>query len=237
VLFRSHACDAQVPAEGLTLFQIVWRIVVVVAAGYLLGGIPFGVIVTRRMHGVEITSVGSGNTGATNVFRAVGWRAALIVALLDVAKGAAPALFAYLLAEPAWADAGRDLLIIAAGVAAMTGHMFSPYFRLRGGKGIATAAGAILVLMPKAFLLLLALFVAAILVIRIVSVASLLAAAVFPLAILWLYPERPVLFAFASVLVPLVAWSHRANIARLLRGEEPRITMGRTDAKRGKERS
>lgn len=219
------------------MFEIAWRTVLVMVAGYLLGGIPFGAIVTRRMHRIDITTLGSGNTGATNVFRAVGWRAALVVAVLDVAKGAVPALVAYLIADPAWADAGRDLLIIAAGVAAMSGHMFSPYFRLRGGKGIATAAGAILVLIPMAFLVLLLIFVAVILIVRIVSLASLLAAAAFPLVILWLYPDRPVLFAFAVVVVPLVFWSHRTNIVRLVRGLEPRITMGRAGARGDKERS
>ena len=211
----------------MLIFDIVWRTAIVVVAGYLLGGIPFGAIVTKRMHGVDITEVGSGNTGATNVFRAVGWRAAAIVAVLDIAKGALPALLALLIANPAWADMGRDLLIIAAGLSAMAGHMFSPYFRLRGGKGIATAAGAILVLMPKVFVFLVIVFVGSILIIRIVSIASLLAAASFPLLTWWLYPGRPVLLVFALGVVPVVVWSHRANIARLARGEEHRITMGR----------
>jgi glycerol-3-phosphate acyltransferase PlsY len=210
----------------VSIFQVVWRVVLVVGAGYLLGGVPFGAIVSRRMGGIDITTFGSGNTGATNVFRALGWRPALIVAVLDVAKGAVPALLALLIADKAWAADGVDLLIIAAGVAAMAGHMFSPYFRLRGGKGIATAAGAILVLMPKAFLALVIIFVVGNLVIRIVSVVSLLSASAVPFLILWLYPQRPVLLYFAVVVVLLVVWSHRANIRRLLRGEEPRITMG-----------
>ena len=211
----------------MDILNVVWRAVLVITVGYLLGGIPFGAIVTRRMHGVDITKVGSGNTGATNVFRAVGWRAAAVVAVLDVLKGTVPALLAYLLADPAWTDSGRDLIIIGAGSAAMLGHMFSPYFRLRGGKGIATAAGAILVLMPKVFPLLVFLFIAVILIARVVSVASLLAAISFPLMTWWLYPGRLVLLAFALVVLPVVVWSHRANIGRLLHGEEPRITMGR----------
>jgi len=219
------------------ILNVVWRAVLVIVAGYLLGGIPFGAIVTRRMHGVDITKVGSGNTGATNVFRAVGWKAALVVAVLDVFKGTVPALLALLITDPSWADNGADLLIIAAGSAAMLGHMFSPYFRLRGGKGIATAAGAILVLMPAVFVLLVVFFVAVILIGRIVSVASLLAAVSFPFMTWWLYPGRPVLLAFAVCVVPVVVWSHRANIGRLLRGEEPRITMGRASDLRGKESS
>ena len=221
----------------MDIFNIVWRAALVIATGYLLGGVPFGAIVTRRMHDVDITKVGSGNTGATNVFRAVGWRAALVVALLDVAKGTVPALLAALISDPAWADSGRDLLIIAAGSAAMLGHMFSPYFRLRGGKGIATAAGAILVLMPMVFPFLVLLFVGVILVGRIVSVASLLAAVSFPILTWTPYPGRPVLLVFALVVLPVVVWSHRANVVRLIHGDEPRITMGRASDHSRKEQS
>lgn len=221
----------------MDLLNILWRAALVIVAGYLLGGVPFGAVVTKRMHGVDITTLGSGNTGATNVFRSVGWRAALVVALADVAKGAVPALLAYFLADPSWTQAGRDLLIIAAGSAAMLGHMFSPYFRLRGGKGIATAAGAILVLMPMVLPLLVVVFVGTILIVRIVSVASLLAAVSFPFLTWWLYPDHPVMLVFAIAVVPVVVWSHRANIGRLLHGEEPRITMGRASDHRGKESS
>jgi glycerol-3-phosphate acyltransferase PlsY len=216
--------------------SIAWRAVLAVAIGYFLAGVPFGVIVARRFYHLDITSVGSGNTGATNIFRTLGWKAALPVALLDVAKGVVPALIArFVLADPAWAASGRDLLIIAAGAAAMAGHMFSPYFRLRGGKGVATAAGAILVLMPEAFFVLLAIFAVLVTVVRIVSVASMLTAIALPLVTWPLYPDRPVLFAFACVAVPLIIFSHRSNIRRLLRGEEPRITMGRASGHRRKE--
>jgi glycerol-3-phosphate acyltransferase PlsY len=217
------------------LFNILWRAALVIAAGYLLGGVPFGAVVTRRMHGVDIAKLGSGNTGATNVFRSVGWRAALIVAVADIAKGALPALLAYFLALPSWGASGRDLIIIAAGSAAMLGHMFSPYFRLRGGKGIATAAGAILVLMPKVLPLLIVVFVGTILIVRIVSVASLLAAASFPFLTWWLYPGDMVTLIFAVAVFVVVVWSHRANIGRLLHGDEPRITMGRATDQRRKE--
>lgn len=222
------------------MLDIAWRVVLSLALGYFIAGVPFGVVVARRMHGVDITALGSGNTGATNVFRTLGWRPALVVALLDVAKGAVPALIArFLLADPSWSINGRDLLVICTGIAAMAGHMFSPYFRLRGGKGVATAAGAILVLMPEALLALLVVFVALVVTTRIVSVASLVTAFAFPPAILLIYrgQERPVLVAFAALAVPMIVWSHRSNIARLIRGEEPRITMGRAGTPRGKELS
>jgi acyl-phosphate glycerol 3-phosphate acyltransferase len=219
------------------VIEIVVRVVVAVGFAYLMGGIPFGVIVGRRL-GVDITALGSGNTGATNVFRSLGWRPALVVALLDVAKGAVPALAArFLLADAAWGVDARDLLTISVGAAAMAGHMFSPYFRFRGGKGVATAAGGILVLMPEAFFVLLVVFVLLILITRIVSVSSILTAFAFPVAIALLYHDRPVLFGFAIVAVALIVWSHRANIGRLLRGEEPRITMGRPTQGSDKEQS
>lgn len=205
------------------------RIVLVGLAAYLLGGVPFGVIVSRWVYRVDITALGSGNTGATNVFRSLGWRPALVVALCDVGKGVLAAGVAVLAADPDWGMNGHDLLVVLAGLCAMLGHMYSPYFGLRGGKGVATAAGAILVLMPLAFPFLLVLFSATIWLSRIVSVASLLTAAAFPLVVWIAYPTRPVMLVFAAVAAPLVFFAHRANIGRLMRGEEPRTTMARSD--------
>jgi glycerol-3-phosphate acyltransferase PlsY len=209
--------------------DVIWRLGLVVVVAYLVGGLPFGVIVARFVYKTDITKLGSGNTGATNVFRTLGWRAALPVALLDIAKGAVPAAIArFLLTDPLWGTNGRDLLVVVAGVAAMLGHMYSPYFKLRGGKGIATAGGAILILMPKAFPVLLIVFVGTILLSRIVSVASIVTALIFPLDIWVIYPQRPVLLVFALIAVPLVLWAHRSNAVRLMHHEEPRITMGRS---------
>jgi glycerol-3-phosphate acyltransferase PlsY len=220
------------------MFDVVWRVAVAVGFAYLLAGVPFGVIVARRFYDTDVTKVGSGNTGATNIFRTFGWRAALPVAALDVAKGVVPALLArFVLADPAWQTSGRDLLIIVSGVAAMAGHMYSPYFRLRGGKGVATAGGAILVLMPKAFFVLFLIFAGTIYLTRIVSVASLVTAVSLPLVTWALYGDRLVLLVFACAALPLVVWSHRANIGRILRHEEPRITMGRASDHDRKESS
>jgi glycerol-3-phosphate acyltransferase PlsY len=211
----------------VAIVDIAWRALVAVVFGYLLGGIPFGALVARRFYGTDITTVGSGNTGATNLFRTFGWRAALPVAALDVLKGAVPALLArILLANPAWPISGMDLFVIVAGLAAMAGHMYSPYLKLRGGKGVATAAGAILVLMPAVFPGLFVVFIVLILTVRRVSAASLLTALTLPLFTWWFYASRPVLFVFACVAVPWIFWAHRTNIRRLLRGDEPRITMG-----------
>jgi glycerol-3-phosphate acyltransferase PlsY len=155
-----------------------------------------------------------------------------------VLKGTVTSLVAGLLiANPAWPMSGRDLFVIAAGLAAIAGHMYSPYFRLRGGKGVATAGGAILGLMPWVFPGLFVVFVASILLSRRVSAASLFTALTLPLFTWLFYPSRPVLFLFACVAVPWIYWSHRANIGRLMRGEEPRITMGRHTDSSSKEDS
>jgi glycerol-3-phosphate acyltransferase PlsY len=214
--------------------DIAVRIILSIGVAYLVGGIPFGVIAARFIYHEDITKLGSGSTGSTNVYRVLGWKAALPVALLDIGKGSvAAALAAFVFASPAWGRNAMDLLVVITGVTAMLGHMYSPYFKLRGGKGIATAAGAILVLMPKTFPVLLVIFVGVILIWRIVSIASMASALVFPVAIAALYPDRPVLLVFALVVLPLVVWAHRSNIRRLVHGEEPKITIGRPKGARG----
>lgn len=222
----------------MSIIDIAWRAALVVAAGYLLGGVPFGVIVARFFYHEDITKLGSGNTGATNVFRSLGWKPALAVAAADVGKGAVAALIArlVLMVPPAWNADRADLLIIAAGLAAMAGHMYSPYFGLRGGKGVATAAGAVLVLMPAVWPLLFVVFAGSVLLTRIVSVASMIAALAFPVTILLFYPGRLVLIIFAVIAVPWIFFAHRSNIRRLLRGEEPRVTMGRRTSRKGNDR-
>lgn len=202
-----------------------WLVIVVsLAVAYLAGGVPFGVVVSRA-YKVDITKEGSGNTGATNVFRSLGWWPALVVVLGDVTKGAAPAALAIWLSV-GWQQWHSDLLVITVGVAAMAGHMYSPYFKLRGGKGVATGAGVILALMPWVFLTLLAVFIVLVAVTRLVSLASLTIALALPVMIWAYYPDRPVLLLFAAGAVPLVYWAHRTNIVRLVRREEPRVTMG-----------
>lgn len=219
------------------MLDILWRGGLALAVGYLLGGVPFGVIVGRRMHGVDVRQMGSGNTGATNVFRVLGWRAALVTAVCDVAKGAVPAAVAGLLALPGWGTTGRDLIMVSAGVAAMVGHVFSPYMRFRGGKGVATAAGVILTLMPDVFLILLVGFVLGIAVTRIVSLSSMFVAVIYPISTWLLHADRPVLDTFAVAAAVLVLWAHRGNMVRLVHGEEPRITMGSAGEGSGRGRS
>ena len=211
----------------------VLRVAGVIAVAYLLGGIPFGVVIGRRFFGVDVSRRGSGNTGATNVFRVLGWKAAVPAALLDIAKGAIPTLLAIWLADPKWGVEWRDWFAIAAGMAAVLGHMYSPYRGLRGGKGVATAAGVIIVVQPLAMAILLASFIGLIAVSRIVSVASVLVAIEYPVLMWLLYSDRPAFVLFGIVAALSVVWAHRANIRRIFRGEEHRIDRKLTDYAKG----
>jgi glycerol-3-phosphate acyltransferase PlsY len=207
---------------ALTILRIAGPIL----AGYLLGGIPFGVIIARVFYRIDITTVGSGNTGGTNVYRNLGWKPGVAVGILDIVKAMLPTALALLVADPAWGPVARDWLAIGAGMAAVAGHSYSPYFRLRGGKGVATAGGVAIVLMPLVAVTVIPFFGLCVAVTRIVSVSSLACATVFPFLAYLFYPDRPALTVFSVVAAVLVWWRHRSNIARLLKGEEPRIGRG-----------
>lgn len=203
---------------------------------YLLGAIPTSYWVGRVFHGVDLREVGSGNLGATNAFRILGWKAALPVVLVDIGKGWLPVwLFpAVDVPEATWAWA------LAYGGAAISGHIFSVWVRFRGGKGVATSAGVFLALAPVAVLGAMVVFVATVARTRLMSLASLLAAVVLPPAV-WLSPirlpeeARPGLFGFTTALALFVIWAHRSNIGRLARGEERRIDRDRAERVAGRE--
>lgn len=196
-----------------------------VVGGYLLGSIPTGYLVARA-RGVDIRGYGSGNIGATNVFRALGKSAGIFVLLADAAKGALaagllPWLLARLAAVPA-AVSGEGLAI-AAGVAAILGHNYTCWLRFKGGKGIATSAGVLLVLMPKGLGLALITWLVVFLVWRYVSLASIAAAAALPVLV-WLTGASPTLVGIAFVLGALAVYKHRSNLQRLRAGTESRFT-------------
>jgi glycerol-3-phosphate acyltransferase PlsY len=190
-------------------------------AAYLLGAIPFGLVLGRALRGVDIREHGSRNIGATNAYRVLGARVGIAVFALDAAKGLVPTLLARDLAGP--------LAAVLAAAAAIVGHVFPPYLGFRGGKGVATAAGGLFALAPAATGVACAVWVAVVLATRYVSLGSILAAIALPAAILaWegeaaLGPvRRPVTIA-AGLMAVLVIARHHANILRLLRGTEPRV--------------
>lgn len=216
----------------------VLRVACALVIGYVVGGIPWSLIIGLRFHGIDLRQQGSGNLGATNVFRVLGARAAIVTLLLDAGKGAVAVALAALLAPSVWSDDARSWLLLAAMAAAVLGHSYSPYIRLRGGKGVATSAGALFVLTPMAAAIELVLFAAMVTTTRIVSLSSVVIAFIYPWLVLVLYPDDTPRRVVAFALAALVIWRHRSNIVRIVRGEESRISMrGRGSAVSEREES
>jgi glycerol-3-phosphate acyltransferase PlsY len=186
-------------------------------ASYLLGSIPTSYLVVRLVKGQDLRTMGSGNLGATNLYRVLGLKYALPVALFDAAKGAIPVM---VFAPRA---GGTDLLALLLGITAVLGHMFSVFVGFRGGKGVATGAGVVLGLAPWALLAGLAVWLLTVLSTGYVSLASIAAAILLPFAVYWLHPERREMIWLFAVLSLAIVVLHRANIARLLAGTEHRF--------------
>ena len=193
---------------------------------YLLGSIPFGLLI-GRMRGIDIRQVGSCNIGATNVMRSVGKGWGILTLLLDALKGYIPAAaFPLLLMQAGLLDDQHAWLKIACGCAAILGHNFPVFLRFKGGKGVATSAGVLLGIAPLALLIGLGAFAVVFATSRFVSVGSITAAIIVPLAGFWLYEGRLIPIVL-TVLGLLVIWRHKANIRRLLNGTENRIVFGK----------
>jgi len=192
------------------------RALLTVAAGYLLGSISFAVLLVRLRTGRDIRQEGSGNPGATNVLRSHGKALALVVALLDVAKGAAAVLLVRMVtADPRYAAAG--------GLAAILGHMFPLYYGFRGGKGVATTVGAFLALAPAATAVCLGVFIVIVAATRYVSLGSCVAVVLLPPAArLISHSPLPVVLA-AALAAAVVIVKHVDNLKRLARGEERKL--------------
>jgi glycerol-3-phosphate acyltransferase PlsY len=187
------------------------------AASYFLGAIPTSYWVARAAKGIDLRQVGSRNLGATNLYRTLGWSYAIPVGLFDVAKGVIPVMVFGPRAGPGpWAP-------LACGVVAVLGHAFSVFVRFRGGKGVATATGVVLGLVPLAALVAAAIWIAVVRLTGYVSLASMLAAAALPPLGWVLHPGRRDLVWFLAALGLFVIAMHRANIRRLVAGTENRF--------------
>ncbi len=193
------------------------RIIVAVVLSYLIGAIPTSFLVMRTLRGIDLRRVGSGNLGATNLYRSLGWRYAIPVALFDMGKGALPVL----VLGP-WAGLGYSARILL-GLVAVAGHVFSVFLSFRGGKGVATGGGVVLGLVPGAFGVALLVWAIIVKVSGYVSLASIGAALMLPVATWFLAPERRNLVPWLLLLGILVVWLHRANIKRLVKGTESRF--------------
>ncbi len=198
----------------------------VLAASYLLGAVPFGLVLVRLVKGVDLRTLGSGNIGATNAMRALGKPLGSVAFLCDFAKGYAPAAWLAPLAAGSQGAPSAAWLGVLCGGAAVAGHVWPVYLGFRGGKAVATGCGAILALDPVVFLGGGLVWLAVLALTRIVSLASLSLGLAFPVcAALRRSPERPgpeLLYGTAALAL-LILVRHRSNLGRLLRGTEPRI--------------
>ena len=190
---------------------------VMLLLAYLIGATPTSYLAGKLGRGIDLREHGSKNLGATNVYRVLGWRYAVPVALIDMAKGIVPVA----ILGP-WSN-GPGWFMVALGLAAVLGHMYSPYVRFKGGKGVATAAGMFLALAPLAIVLSMLVWTATLWLSGYVSVASLAAAAPFPLWVRLTVPRQPYTLWASVILALLIVYTHRANIRRLRDGTENRF--------------
>lgn len=206
--------------------SLVFRLAVAVVAAYLLGAIPWALVIGWHFYGIDVREEGSGNLGATNVMRVLGWKAALATFLLDVAKGAVAVLLAWVLVPASqFGPVANEWVLIGATMAAILGHSFSPYIGFKGGKGVATAAGALLVLTPLAWPILFLTFVVVVLLGRMVSLGSIVGAVEYPILVWFFYPGDWRRMTLAVVAAGLVIWRHSANIGRIAQGKESKISL------------
>ena len=203
---------------------IVYLIIAIIA--YLLGSISFSVIISKKVAGFDVREKGSGNAGTTNVLRSVGKKAAIITLICDILKGVVAVLIALLVGKIV-KDSNSSLLVQIAGIAVIIGHTFPIFFKFKGGKGIATSLGVLLVtnwnigLICLIFALILMAFT------RIVSLGSIAAAVLFPLLVI-LMPSNAYIvegnyIVFSLILAVLVIYNHRTNVKRLIEGTENKL--------------
>src|SRR5207253_3774916 len=216
---RSNEATADQPRLMLTL-------VFVLVASYLLGSIPFGYL-AGRIAGIDIRQAGSGNIGATNVVRVLGKRYGYPVFLLDFFKGLGAVEIAIAFARAARPEWGSpEVYGILAAFASVIGHSFPPWLKFRGGKGVATSAGALFGLMPLAMLIGVAIWILIFWLTRYVSLASVIAAAALPIVIAIVIRLNQTygkaLFYSSLCIAAVVIWRHHSNLSRLMRGREPR---------------
>jgi glycerol-3-phosphate acyltransferase PlsY len=197
---------------AIGLVHLAW-----LAPAYLLGAIPTSYLVARAAKGVDLREYGSKNLGATNLYRLLGWRGAIPVGLFDVAKGAAPVLaFLAVQREPSW-------WALVVGSAAVLGHVFSPFVRFKGGKGIAAATGVFLAYVPGAIGAAAVVWIGLVAGTGYVSLGSVSAAVAFPVLVAVLYPGRSAAFWVALAVACFVVFNHRSNLRRLMAGTESRF--------------
>ncbi len=203
------------------------RYILVTILAYLLGSISFSVIISKKMAGFDVRQKGSGNAGATNMLRSVGKKAAIITLICDVLKGVVAILIAYILGNVFDFSGDKTLLIELAGIAVILGHTFPIFFEFKGGKGIATSLGVLLMTNWNIGLICLVFALVLMALTRIVSLGSIAAAILFPVLVIFM-PHNAYLvdgnyIIYSIIISVLVIYNHRANVKRLLSGTENKL--------------
>lgn len=205
-----------------------------IVTAYLLGSIPFGKLIAKRVARINITQRGSGNIGATNVARELGITWGLVTLLLDMLKGFLPVfLYAHYILQ---AGIEFETCLSAIGLAALLGHQFSIFMRFRGGKGVATAIGIYLVISPLACLMAVIVFILTVYKWDFVSLGSMLAAIVMP-GLLALFGKSQPLVTTSIIVAALICFKHKGNIKRLVKGEERKWRGEKNQPNRSRSRS
>ncbi len=207
--------------------------IIVGIVAYLLGSISFSVIISKKMAGFDVREKGSGNAGATNMLRSVGKKAAVLTLLGDALKGVVAILFAILVGTIA-KSADKALLVQIAGILVVVGHTFPIFFGFKGGKGVATSLGVLLMTNWKIGLICLVFALILMALTRMVSMGSVGAAILFPVLVLFIHTNFTVsegsgYFIYSIILAVIVAFNHRSNIKRILNGTENKLSFKKTN--------
>lgn len=203
--------------------------IIVGIVAYLIGSISFSVIISKKMAGFDVREKGSGNAGATNMLRSVGKKAAILTLLGDALKGVVAILFAIIVGAIA-KSADKSLLVQIAGILVVVGHTFPIFFGFKGGKGVATSLGVLLMTNWKIGLICLVFALVLMAVTRMVSLGSIGAAVLFPVLVLFIHTnftisEGSSYFVYSVILAAIVIFNHRANIQRILNGTENKLSF------------
>ena len=197
---------------------------------YLIGSISFSVIISKKMAGFDVREKGSGNAGSTNVLRTVGKKAAVITLICDVLKGVIAILIAMIIGN-IFKNVDKELIVQIAGIAVVLGHTFPIFFGFKGGKGVATSLGVLIMINWQIGLICLIFALALMAVTKMVSLGSISAAILFPVLTLFIHSHYIVegngYFIFSIILAAIVCFNHRENIKRIMNGKENKLSFGK----------
>ena len=203
--------------------------IIVGIVAYLIGSISFSVIFSKKMAGFDVREKGSGNAGATNMLRSVGKKAAVLTLLCDALKGVVAIIFAIIVGAIA-KESDEALLVQIAGILVVVGHTYPVFFGFKGGKGVATALGVLLITNWKIGLICLVFALVIMALTRIVSAGSVVAAVLFPVLVLFMHTNYTIsegssYFVYSIILAVIVLFNHRSNIKRILSGTENKLSF------------